>query len=165
MLMPAIEMNVAASYGDFLRIAGGYHAQQYAQLNGTSNYVDYSQFNMSATRSSGTYTQFTQKALLNLKTVLEKSLAEEDWGTYLAATTLRAFVYEALVDCYGEVPYTEALNSDNATPKYDDGQVVYEGWWPNLMLPLPMPRIQVRFVPTSFIRLLRQADGYSLPMH
>mgnify|MGYP001093893523 CR=1 FL=1 len=27
MLMPAIEMNVAASYGDFLRIAGGYHAQ------------------------------------------------------------------------------------------------------------------------------------------
>ncbi|GAB6867945.1 SusD/RagB family nutrient-binding outer membrane lipoprotein [Bacteroides rodentium] len=127
MLMPAIEMNVAASYGDFLRIAGGYHAQQYAQLNGTSNYVDYSQFNMSATRSSGTYTQFTQKALLNLKTVLEKSLAEEDWGTYLAATTLRAFVYEALVDCYGEVPYTEALNSDNATPKYDDGQVVYEG--------------------------------------
>ena len=70
MLMPAIEMNVAASYGDFLRIAGGYHAQQYAQLNGTSNYVDYSQFNMSATRSSGTYTQFTQKALLILKTLL-----------------------------------------------------------------------------------------------
>lgn len=127
MLMPAIEMNVAASYGDFLRIAGGYHAQFYAQLNGTSNYVDYSQFNMSATRSSGTYTQFTQKALLNLKTVLTKSLAAEDWGTYLAATTLRAFVYEALVDCYGEVPYQEALNPEILSPKYDDGQVVYEG--------------------------------------
>lgn len=127
MLMPAIEMNIASSYGNFLRIAGGYHALQYAHLNGTSNYVDYSQFNMSATRSSSTYTQFTQKALSNLKTVLEKSAAAEDWGTYLAATTLRAFVYQALVDCYGEVPYSEALDPNNVAPKYDDGQVVYEG--------------------------------------
>lgn len=127
MLMPAIEMNMASSYGNFLRIAGGYHALQYAHLNGTSNYVDYSQFSMSATRSSGTYTQFTQKALSNLKTVLSKSSVAEDWGTYLAATTLRAFIYEALVDCYGEVPYLEALNPDISAPKYDDGQVVYEG--------------------------------------
>lgn len=126
MLMPAIEMNIASSYGNFLRIAGGYHAMQYAHLNGTSNYLDYSQFSMSATRSSSTYTQFNQKALLNLKTILSKSSAAEDWGTYLAATTLRAFVYEALVDCYGEVPYSEALNPDISAPKYDDGQVIYE---------------------------------------
>lgn len=128
MLMPVIEMNMASSYGNFLRIAGGFHAQQYAHLFGTSNYVDYSQFNMSATRSSGTYTQFNQKALSNLKTLMNKSAAEEDWGTYLAGTVLKAFVYEALVDCYGEVPYTEAMDLDNyPTPKYDDGQTVYEG--------------------------------------
>lgn len=127
MLMPAIEMNIASSYGNFLRITGGYHSQVYAQLNGTSNYEDFSQFSMSPTRSSGTYTQFTQKALQNLKTVLAKSSAQEDWGTYLAATTLRAFVYQALVDCYGEVPYTEALDPANLSPKYDDGQAVYEG--------------------------------------
>ena len=70
MLMPAIEMNTASSYGNFLRIAGGFHAQQYAHLFGTSNYLDYSKFNMSATRSSGTYTQFNQKALQNLKTLI-----------------------------------------------------------------------------------------------
>lgn len=127
MLMPAIEMNIAASYGNFLRITGGYYSQHYAQLNGTGNYEDFSQFSMSATRSSGTYTQFTQKALQNLKTVLSKSSAEEDWGTFLAATTLRAFVYQALVDCYGEVPFTEALDPANLSPKYDDGQAIYEG--------------------------------------
>lgn len=55
-MMPAAEMNLVASYGDFLRIAGGYHAQYYSQYFGTSNYLDYSQFNMSATRSSSTYT-------------------------------------------------------------------------------------------------------------
>lgn len=127
MLMPAIEMNIASSYGNFLRITGGYHSQHYAHLNGTSNYVDYSQFSMSATRSSGTYTQFTQKALQNLKTVLTKSSEDEEWGTYLAATTLRAFVYQTLVDCYGDVPYTEALDPTNLTPKYDEGQAIYDG--------------------------------------
>lgn len=78
MLMPAIEMNTASSYGNFLRIAGGFHAQQYAHLFGTSNYLDYSKFNMSATRSSGTYTQFNQKGLQNLKTLLAKATEDED---------------------------------------------------------------------------------------
>jgi len=127
MLMPAVEMAIATSYGNFLRLAGGYHAQHYAHLNGTSNYVDFSQFTMSATRSDRAYSQFNQIALLNLKTILGMSMEEEDWGTYLAATVLRAFVYETLVDCYGEVPYTEALDTEFLTPKYDDGQLIYEG--------------------------------------
>ena len=82
---------------------------------------------MSATRSSSTYSQLTQRALSNLKTVIDKSSAASDWGTYLAAKTLRAFTYQILVDCYGEVPYTEALDPSNLSPKYDEGQTVYEG--------------------------------------
>src|SRR5665647_2147211 len=63
MIFPGTEMNLAASYGDFLRIVGGYYAQHYAQTFGTGNYVDYSQFKMSATRSSGTYTQLYNRTL------------------------------------------------------------------------------------------------------
>lgn len=126
-MFPAAEMNLASSYGDFARIAGGYFGQYYCQTFGTSNYLDFSQFKMSATRSSGFYTQLNQRALKNLNTV--RSLAEqnEEWGSYLAATTLRAFIYQVLVDAYGEVPYTEALDVSNATPKYDDGATVYAG--------------------------------------
>ena len=127
LIFPAAEMNLAASYGDFLRIVGGFYSQHFAHSFGTSNYLDYSQFSMSAARSSGTYTQFYQKALNSIKTVLAKAEADEDWGTYFAATTLRAFIFQTLVDCYGEVPYTEALDANNPTPKYDDGKVIYEG--------------------------------------
>lgn len=127
MIFPATEMAAAVSYGDYLRIVGGYYSQIYAHQFGTSNYLDYSQFEMSATRSSGTYSQFFQKGLTNLKTVQEKATASEEWGTYLAATTIRAFIYQALVDCYGEVPYTEALDDANLTPKYDDGKDIYLG--------------------------------------
>ncbi len=127
MVFPATEMNLAASYGDFLRIVGGYYAEQYAQTFGTSNYVDYSQFKMSATRSSGTYTQLFTRTLKNLETVRQEAVKTEEWGTYLAATTLRAFTYQVLVDAYGEVPYTQALDLTNLSPVYDDGLTVYQG--------------------------------------
>ena len=126
MIFPAAEMNVATSYGDYLRIVGGYYSEVYAHLNGTSNYVDYSQFSQSATRCSSTYAQLYQRGLNSLKTVSEKASASGEWGTYLAAITMRAFTYQVLVDCWGEVPYTEAL-TEITSPKYDDGATIYEG--------------------------------------
>ena len=126
-LFPGAEMNLCSSYGDFYRITGGYFAQYYSQAFGTSNYLDYSKFSMSATRSSTDYTQLNQRALKNLKTAAELAEANEEWGTFLAAKTLKAFIYQILVDAYGEVPYTEALDPSNATPKYDQGADVYVG--------------------------------------
>lgn len=127
MIFPAAEMNLATGYGYFLRNVGGYFAQHYSQLSGTSNYLDYSQFNMSATRSSSTYSQLNTRCLNNLKIVRELASGEEDWGSYLAATVLRAFTYQVLVDCYESVPYTEAMDASNPTPAYDDGMTVYNG--------------------------------------
>lgn len=126
-LMPAAEMGIAATYGNLLRIPAGYFTQHYSHMFGTSNYVDYSQFNMSPVRSGSAYSQINRVGLKNLQTI--RSLAEEneEWGTYLAATTLRCFALQVLVDCYGSIPYTEALDISNASPHYDDGATVYAG--------------------------------------
>lgn len=127
LILPGVEMNLATSYGNFFRILGGYYSEQYAQLFGTSNYLDYSQFTTSQTRSSGTYTQLNTRVLNNLETIRTKSVSTSNWGDNLAATTLRAFALEALVDAYGETPYTEAWKKDILAPKYDNGDVVYKG--------------------------------------
>lgn len=126
MIMPGVEMNLATCYGNFMRITGGYYAQHYAQEFGTSNYVDFSAFYMSAARSSSNYTQMMLRVIGNANTIKDKSASAEEWGTYLAASTLRAFAFEALVDCYGEIPYSEAFTSTTA-PKYDDGKDIYAG--------------------------------------
>ena len=127
LLLPAMEMNLAASYGNFLRIIGGYYSEQYAQSFGTSNYLSYSQFEMSATRSSALgYTQLYQRVVSSSVTV--KNLAEKnnEWGTYLAATVLKAYACAAMVDCYDSIPYTESI-AGVTQPKYDDGLTVYNG--------------------------------------
>ena len=126
-MMPAAEINLMASFGDFMRIAGGYYAQYYCQTFGTSNYLDYSQFRMSASRSSGAYTQLTSRTLKSLDYVLRFSRQEQEWGSYLAATALKAYTYQLLVDAYGEVPYTEAMQDlNNMSPKYDEGTDIYD---------------------------------------
>lgn len=126
-MMPAAEINLATSYGDYLRITSGYFAQYYGQLFGTSNYTDYSQFTMSATRSSGTYTQLNVRVLNTLNTVANKAKASGNTATFLAAKTLKAFTFQTLVDCYGEVPYSEAFDVANTSPKYDEGVDIYAG--------------------------------------
>lgn len=125
-MLPAAEMNLAATYGNLMRIPAGYYTQHFAQTFGTSNYLDYSQFTMSATRSSSAYSQMMRGALENLETIRNLSKEKELWGSYLAATTLRAFGFQALVDCYGEVPFTEAFQGvANPTPHYDQGADIY----------------------------------------
>ena len=126
-LMPAAEMGIAATYGNLLRIPAGYFAQQYSHMFGTSNYVDYSQFEMSPVRSGSAYSQINRVGLKNLQTIRNLAEKNEEWGTYLAATTLRCFAIQALVDCYGSIPYTEALDISNPSPHYDEGATVYAG--------------------------------------
>lgn len=140
-MMPTAEANLMATYGDFMRITGGYYAQYYAQTFGTSNYLDYSQFTMSATRSSGAYTQLNARTLKSLDYVLRFSRESQEWGTYLAATTLKAFTYQVLVDCYGELPYTEAMQDlNNMSPKYDDGADIYAAMIDSLDYALALAR-------------------------
>lgn len=125
-VMPAAEMNFAATYGNLLRIPCGYHSQHFAQQFGTSNYVSYSQFEQSATRSSSIYTQ-NFRAIANFQTVIDKSMASEEYASVLAATCLRAMAFESMVDVYGAIPYSEALDPANTAPAYEDGLTVYQG--------------------------------------
>ncbi len=44
----------------------------------------------------------------------------------LVIDIISAYAYNRLVDIFGDIPYTEALDIENITPVYDDGFAVYE---------------------------------------
>lgn len=128
MALPAAEMALSARYGDVFRIIGGYFSQQYAQYFGTSNYLGYSKFQIAANSTSGAYTDFNRAAIGNATFVRDRAAEAENWGSYLAATVIRVFTYQVLVDAYGETPYSEAqMGKENLNPKYDEGADVYAG--------------------------------------
>ena len=126
-ILPVMEMNLAASYGNYLRIMGGYLSEQYAQRFGTGNYTPISQFEVKTTTTGSlAYEQLYLRVISTGNTVLKKAEETNDYGTFLAATVLRAFAFAAMVDCYDSIPYKESV-SDNIQPKYDDGRTVYDG--------------------------------------
>ena len=126
MILPAVEMNIAATYAYTLNVLGGYNVQYYAQQFGTPNYVEYSKFNVSATNGDGVYLNLFMRALGNIEIARKKAEEAGNNGVYLQATVLRAFAYQLLVDAFGEVPFSEAFDPANVSPKYDDGKVIYE---------------------------------------
>ncbi len=128
MIFPAAEMAFSAKYGDLMRIVGGYFSEHYCHLYGTSNFLDFSQFTMSQTRSNTSYGTIMSACIANATVVRDNAIAAQEWGTALAATTIRVFAFQALADAYGEIPYTEAqLGDKNLAPHFDEGQVVYAG--------------------------------------
>jgi hypothetical protein len=60
---------------------------------------------------------------------IEKQSTTPQTVYYLAiAKILKAYIFQNLVDCWGDVPYTEAFQtaSGNLKPKYDNQQAIYE---------------------------------------
>ena len=127
MIFPAAEMALSSRYGDYMRFMGGYLTEQYAQFFGTSNYMGYSQFTVSESSVNLVHSVLNQ-SIANATVVRDDAEANEQWGSYLAATVIRVFAYQALVDCFGEVPYTEAKQGgENLHPNFNDGATVYAG--------------------------------------
>lgn len=165
MALPAAEMALAARYGDVFRILGGYFSEHYAHYFGTGNYVTYSQFKLASTSTNGAYMDLNRAAIGNATFVKNKAKEQEIWGTYLAATVIRAFSYQVLVDAYGETPYSEAQQGlENLNPKFDDGKDIYAGIIAELMKPLPRlpPRICL-WLPTCSIPTREPARGSASP--
>ena len=128
MAFPAAEMALSARYGDVLRILGGYFSEHYVQYFGTGNYLTYSQFQIANNSTNGAYTDLNRAAIGNATFVKNKAAESEAWGTYLAATVIRVFCYQVLVDAYGEAAYTESQQGkDNLNPAYEEGKDVYAG--------------------------------------
>lgn len=77
--------------------------------------------------TNGTWEDAYADILMDVK-VLEPLAEESNFQRHLGiAKTIKAMVLFDLVDTYGDVPYTEALEGDlNYSPKTDTGESVYE---------------------------------------
>lgn len=65
--------------------------------------------------------------MMDLKIIIEKGTAQENWLHVGAAKVIYAFVLGTLTDIFGDVPYTEALQGSSIrNPKYDSQESVYD---------------------------------------
>lgn len=101
----------------------------YAQYWAQTTYPDESQYNQSTRNIGGNiWNTIYRDVLQDLKGARE-ALTNEDADNLdnkLAIIEfMEVYAYSVLVDTFGDVPYTEALDPSNPSPVYDDAETIY----------------------------------------
>ncbi len=63
---------------------------------------------------------------VNEEELLVDFTVEELDNQRAALIVLKVYTYHVLVDTFGDIPYTEAMDIENTTPAYDDDKVIYD---------------------------------------
>jgi len=128
LILPAAENYIAARLGEGIFNFAGFFAQYWDQAVEANQYNNIAEYNILQSFFNREYRDLYAGALTDLDVVRKQAADNEDWGDYLAATVLRAYTFQILVDCMDQAPYTEALQgSAIPMPKWDDGKDIYKG--------------------------------------
>lgn len=110
--------------GEFMNI-GGFYAQYHTQSPSASQFENIDSYNLNTAYANTPWTQLYAGVLTDLKYVSSESSNAGDTATLLMAEVLRGYTYQVLVDLFGDVPYTEALQEGNITPRVTPGEEIY----------------------------------------
>lgn len=117
LILPAAQTGyVSATLRDVNRAAAAFVDQ--------IHHPDYGRWNMTESHFNNAWRGFYAEALQDLEVLIEKAETLELKGYSGAAKLQKAYVYSLLVDMWGDVPFSEALKTDN--PRYDSGEAIYE---------------------------------------
>ncbi len=128
LVLPAVENSIATVVGDGMYNYAGFFAQYYDQMPEANQYNILSEYTFTEQSQiiDRSYRSLYAGALEDVDVILKDENATE--ADKFAATVLRALSFQLLVDNMDVAPYTEALQgSSNSMPKWDNGQVIYEG--------------------------------------
>jgi len=128
LVLPAAESAIATVTGDGMYNYAGFFAQYFDQMPESNQYNLISEY---------AFTEQTQLIDRSYRTIYAGALADLDVvlkdvnanaADKYAATVLRAYSFQLLVDNMNQAPYKEALQGNaNSMPKWDDGKSIYEG--------------------------------------
>ncbi|HRO08437.1 MAG TPA: SusD/RagB family nutrient-binding outer membrane lipoprotein [Saprospiraceae bacterium] len=103
----------------------------YVQYFTSTTYLDEPRYDITTrTIPQASWDRMYVTALSNLKeakriVTADKVISAETKANQLAMIdVLEVYAYSILVNTFGDVPYTEALNIDNPQPKYDDAKTI-----------------------------------------
>ena len=127
LILPGAMKNLAATMNnprrfDFVYLWYG----QWSISQGYSQPVELITYKLLNSSRQNAFQEFY--TIANNLDIIEKG-ATDPKDAYYAATSkiLKAYIFQNLVDCWGNVPYSECFQAPaNMKPKYDDQQSIYE---------------------------------------
>jgi hypothetical protein len=128
-LLPSAEIAIAHVVGNNFQIFGGLWGQYWTQSPSSSQYKTIEQYSPAANDFDRPWKALYADALKDLKTIVTKASGENKMNYVACAKILQAYTFQLLTDNFGDVPFSEALQSENdiLSPKFDRQQDIYHG--------------------------------------
>jgi len=120
----------SAVIGGDLELLGGMWAQHYAQHAGSNQYTGVDSYNLpnNSTYITRAWGSLYAGALPDFQLAISKAETNKDWHYWMASKIMTAYDFHLLVDAYGDVPFTEALDFYKyINPKFDNAKAVNAG--------------------------------------
>ncbi|WP_298780010.1 SusD/RagB family nutrient-binding outer membrane lipoprotein [uncultured Polaribacter sp.] len=127
---PVGQTYLAKLHGSTMNYLGNFMVYNYSGVYAEEDLRDLLIYNFTDTFYDEIFDDSYEQVLSNLNYVINYDAAESDLD-YDAfrplSRILRAFLFQYLVDLYGDVPYSEAgLRAENLYPKFDDAETIYK---------------------------------------
>ncbi|RYJ45524.1 SusD/RagB family nutrient-binding outer membrane lipoprotein [Flavobacterium beibuense] len=120
------EASLVTILGGELTNLGGFWAQYHTQSPSASQYEVFDQYNLTTSYADRLWTEIYAGCLNDLEFTITTAQEDGDTGTVVIATCLKAYTFQLMVDLFGDIPYTEALQGiENITPAVTPGEDVY----------------------------------------
>src|SRR6476620_7675025 len=114
---------------------GGHFAGYIANAGGFSGFGNLLNYNLTPGDWNNLWVNTYQDPLIDLKYVMDKTEGIDELSYFnAAAKIMTVYNYQKLVDTFGDIPYSEALQADKGiqAPKYDDAFAIYQDLFANL---------------------------------
>lgn len=124
-LLPVTQVSMAEGLGDNVGGMSQYTMALMQQLYNTRGIGNFQQTGDSFTSPWSTLYRVT---LINNEQIITQGTTEGRWDYVGIAQLQKAYVYSQIVDLWGDVPYSEALNGAvNSSPRFDKDEDIYNG--------------------------------------
>ena len=106
---------------------GGEWMQQYSFNRETRSYSEIHRYELSALNVDFPWVTAFADVIREGNNIVAKGTPANDWAYVGIAKFLNAWTFSYVADMWGPIPFKEASDPLNPTPKYDDQKTVYEG--------------------------------------
>ncbi|GAB3872781.1 SusD/RagB family nutrient-binding outer membrane lipoprotein [Hymenobacter segetis] len=124
-LLPVTQVAMATSLGDS---PSGMSQYTMALMQQLANSRNIGTFNQNGDAFSNEWSSLYTDMLINNQQIITQGTTEQSWTYVGIAQIQRAFVFSQMVDLWGSIPYSQALQGGTiATPRFDSDAAIYNG--------------------------------------
>ena len=127
LVLPSAIGYTAYDLGDEWNIWAGIWGQYWTQGPTASQYKLWDRYVMATTEMDRPWDRMYSGVLADLDYIITEGNSKGRKNYVAIAMIWKAYVYQIMVDLYGDIPFSEAIKgSANTSPVYDKGEKIYE---------------------------------------